>query len=114
MCSLCAALGGSRFWADAAGHEAFSRDGGKLSIRAEREERVHLLGRIAAFYGVSIRDWGGSSYMLETESGQRANVYTLSGIWSQLEELSDQLCDPLDPALLGYLGAAPGTGRREP
>src|SRR5580698_5470054 len=67
MCSLCAALGGSRYWADAAGHEAFSRDGGKLSTRAERQERVRLLGRIAAFYGVSIRDWGGSSYMLETQ-----------------------------------------------
>ena len=114
MCSLCAALGASRYWADAAGHEAFSRDGGKLSTRAERQERVRLLGRIAAFYGVSIRDWGGSSYMLETQSGQRANVYTLSGIWSQLEELSDRLSDPLEPALLSYLGAARGTARREP
>jgi hypothetical protein len=54
---------------------------------------------------VSIRDWGGSSYMLETQSGQRANVYTLSGIWSQLEELSHQPCNPLEPALLSYLGA---------
>jgi hypothetical protein len=114
MCSLCAALGGSRFWVDAAGHEAFSRDGGKLSIRAEREERVRLLGRIAAFYGVSIRDWGGSSYMLETQSGRRANVYTLSGIWSQLEELSDKPCDPLEPALLSYLDAAQCTGRHDP
>jgi hypothetical protein len=103
VCSLCAALGGSRFWADAAGHESFSRDGGKLSIRAERQERVRILSRIAAFYGVSIRDWGGSSYMLESESGRRANVYTLNGIWSQLEELSDKPCDPLEPALLSTL-----------
>jgi hypothetical protein len=64
---------------------------------------VRILGRIAAFYAVSIRDWGGSSYMLETQSGRRANVYTLSGIWSQLEELTGKPCDPLEPALLSCL-----------
>jgi len=113
MCALCAALGGSRFWTDAAGHEAFSRDGGKLSIRAERQERVRLLNSIAAFYAVSIRDWGGSSYMLENESGQRANVYNLNGIWSQLEELGGKACDPLEPGLLSYLAATQGADRSE-
>jgi hypothetical protein len=112
MCSLCAALGGSRYWTDAAGHEAFSH-GGKVTIRAEREERVRLLNRIVGFYGLAVRDWGGSSYVLESASGQRSNVYTLSGIWSQLDEAIGKPCDPLDPALLEYLSAAEGYGSHE-
>ncbi|MFG1294243.1 hypothetical protein [Xanthobacter variabilis] len=103
MCSLCAALGGSRYWTDAAGREAFSRGGHKVTLREERERRVAFLDRMLAHYGLSIRDWGGNSYVLMDRRGRRENVYNLAGIWALVDTMAATECDPLDPALLARL-----------
>lgn len=106
MCSLCAALGGSRYWTDAAGNTAFSHDGRKVTLRAERMRRVAFLDLILGHYGLSVRDWGGNSYVLMDRRGRRENVYNLAGIWTLVDEMSAADCDPLDPELLARLQAA--------
>lgn len=103
MCSLCAGLGGSRYWTDAAGQDAFRRHGRKVTLRSEREERVRLLDRVLGVYGVTIKDWGGNSYLLEDSQGRRQNVYNLAGIWEVLDRMTGRPCDPLDPVLLEHL-----------
>ena len=106
MCSLCAALGASRFWTDAAGHGAFRHNGGKLTLRHEREARVALLNRLLAPFGLRIRDWGGNSYVLQNHDGRRQNVYNLNGIWAAVDALIPGGCDPLDPRFLDTLSKA--------
>ncbi len=96
MCSLCAALGAGRDWTDAAGREEFRRHGGKVNLRNEREARVALLDRLLGAYGITVKDWGGNSYVLENRDGQRRNVYNLGGIWAAMETLRGKACDPLD------------------
>jgi hypothetical protein len=106
VCGLCAALGASRNWTDAAGHDAFRRHGGKVTVRQEREARVALLNLLLAPSGLHIRDWGGNSYMLESRDGRRENVYNLNGIWAAVDALIPGGCDPLDPRLLDTLAKA--------
>ncbi len=103
MCSLCAALGGSRYWTDEAGHASFVKTGKGLSLREERGRRVALLNAVLAHYGMTIADWGGNSYVLAETAGRSANVYTLNGIWTEADNLSDNVCDPLDPGLIEHL-----------
>lgn len=105
MCSLCAALGGSRYWTDAAGRDAFAGDGRKVTLRAERERRVAFLDRLLGHYGLSIRDFGGNSYVLMDRRGRRENVYNLAGMWPQVEAMAATQVDPLDAALLERLAA---------
>jgi hypothetical protein len=103
MCSLCAALGASRHWTDAAGHDGFRARGGKVTVRAEREQRVAILNRILNARGLTIADWGGNSFILEDQTGRRRNIYNLAGIWAQVHDLSGEAMDPLEPALLAAI-----------
>ena len=109
MCSLCAALGASRNWTDAAGHDAFRRHGGKLTERAEREERVAILNRLLSARGITIADWGGNSFMLQNQTGRRENVYNLAGIWTHVQGMLGNALDPLAPELLAALESARST-----
>lgn len=103
MCSLCSALGASRYWTDAAGHSAFRRNGGKVTRRQEREARVALLNQMLVPSGVCIKDWGGNSYLLQTRDGRRQNVYNLNGIWAAVETLTSGKIDPLEQHFIDTL-----------
>lgn len=108
MCSLCAALGGSRNWTDAAGQAAFAKTGRTVTLREERARRVALLNVVLARYKLTISDWGGNSYVLCDFSGRTANMYTLGGIWADADRLASEPCDPLDPDLIASLDALAG------
>ena len=100
MCGLCAALGSSKDWTDAAGRPEFERTGRKVTRRAEREERVMMVNCVLRYYGLELADWGGNSYVLSNSAGRSENIYNLAGIWAASERLIDGGCDPLDPGLL--------------
>jgi len=112
MCSLCAALGGSRYWTDAAGHDEFRHNGGKVTLRVEREKRVNFLNHILAISGLSISDWGGNSYVLEDGNGRRENVYNLAGIWDAVDEMVTTPCDPLDADFLEKMTVVAGSEKK--
>lgn len=113
MCSLCAALGGSRSWTDAAGKAVFAQGGRAITTRDERGRRVALLNSVLGYYGLQVSDWGGNSYVMTNAAGQSANMYSLGGIWADADRLASQPCDPLDEELiarLDTLGTAGGAG----
>ena len=112
MCSLCAALGGSRYWTDAAGDSAFETGGRKISLGEERSRRVALLNTILAFYDLSISDWGGNSYVLQNAQGRTLNMYNLAGIWADVDRMAERPCDPLDPALIARIAQMPDRAPR--
>jgi hypothetical protein len=109
MCSLCAVLGSSRAWTDAAGRSEFAPAGHRITRRHEREQRVAFLNRVLHYYQLQIQDWGGHSYVVTNAQGKSANVYTLQGVWAAAERLVDgHGCDPLDVELLAALEARDG------
>jgi hypothetical protein len=111
MCSLCSALGGSRYWTDSAGQEAFASEGGRrVSLMAERRQRVALLNVILDSYSVSVSDWGGSSYVVRCGDGRSCDVHSLIEIWTGVDGLVGQAVDPLDPVLVERLAGVSGEG----
>ncbi|MGE3711882.1 MAG: hypothetical protein AB7G35_19735 [Hyphomicrobiaceae bacterium] len=88
---------------DAAGRPEFERAGHKVTLRAERASRVRLLNRILAVSSLSVRDWGGNSYVLSNASGKTRNIYGLSALWSAADEIGGSTCDPLDPIFVTTL-----------
>ncbi len=106
MCALCGVLGGSDHWTDAAGRPGvFTRTADPLARRRERARRVALANRILAEYQMTISDWQGTAFVLSTATGKCELVDNLAHLWSVAERLAGRPCDPLDPALLGRLGA---------
>lgn len=103
MCSLCAVMGGSTHWTDAAGRSEFERSGLKVTRRAEREWRVSLLNAVLSVRGVKVLDWGGNSYVLEGTTGKSRNAYTINAIWQAADDLITTPVDPLDQEFLDQL-----------
>lgn len=105
MCSLCAVVGSGSFWTDAAAHPEFEASGERMTHRQERARRVHLVNLILREFGLTLSDWSGSAYIVESNNGPSEIVYHLNGIWSAAERLTGKPCDPLDAGLLAKLGA---------
>jgi hypothetical protein len=103
MCGLCGVLGSGEYWTDAAGRSEFEAAGRKVVRRHERSQRVALVDAVLKPYGLSIRDWGGNSYVLRSASGDTRNVYNLAGVWSAADELAETAVDPLSEPLLREL-----------
>jgi|SRR5580658_9439028 hypothetical protein len=95
---MCAALGGSRYWTDLAGKDAFSQNGRPVSLMAERSARVALINDLVASSGVRIQDLAGSSYVVVNAAGESRNAYSLGELWQAVEEVSHRPFDPLDLA----------------
>ena len=107
MCALCGVLGGSDHWTDAAARPGvFTRNVDSLQRRRERFARVAAAQRVLAFYGLTLSDWQGTSFVLSTMTGKTELVDNLTHLWAAAEKLIRRPCDPLDPALLARMEAA--------
>ena len=102
MCGLCGALGSNQYWTDAAGSSGFQSNGATIARRDGRRQRLSLINRLLNSRKLRIRDWGGNSYVLEDERGNKVdNVYNLAGIWTAVDlHTVGKLIDPLSAELL--------------
>jgi len=106
MCSLCGVLGGNEHWADATARDGvYTRNADPMHRRRERASRVRLANRVLKFYGLSLSDWQGSSFLLSTLTGKSEIVEDLGHLWASAEVLSGHLCDPLAPDFLAQMEA---------
>lgn len=103
MCGLCAALNASNGWNDVAGKSEFAVNGRPMTRREERDFLVGIVNRTLAHYGISVNDWGGSSYVVTNRDGKSANVFNLSGVWNAADAVAALPTDPLDENLLNSL-----------
>lgn len=71
----------------------------------DRLKRVRLANDLLVLYGLSLRDWQGSKYLLSDKKGRSVLVQHLGELWAKAEELLDSRIDILDPALLARLEA---------
>ena len=106
MCSLCGILGGAEHWTDAPPREGvYSQAADPMRRRRNRAERVQIINRVLAYYGMRLADWQGASFVLSTLTGKSEIVEDLGHLWPIAERLSGRLCDPLAPDLLARLEA---------
>jgi hypothetical protein len=109
MCSLCGILGGAEHWTDAAPRESvYTQTADPTRRRRSRAERVQVINRALAHYGMRLADWQGASFVLSTLTGKSEIVEDLGHLWPIAERLSGRLCDPLEPDLLARLEAERG------
>ncbi|HEY0792695.1 MAG TPA: hypothetical protein VGD78_16655 [Chthoniobacterales bacterium] len=97
MCGLCGLLGGESSWT------APVRS--TLPARQERLERVRQVNRILRYYGLNLRDFQGSAYVLANRTGRSEMVGDLGEIWPLAEKMAGRPLDPFDPELLQMLQA---------
>ena len=90
MCALCGVLL-SDHWAEQGGG------------RRRRIERVRLVNRILAHFGLRLDDWAGRTYVLRDRKGRSEVVPDLGTLWQAAARLAGRPLDPLDPGLLDAL-----------
>ena len=109
MCILCGQLLTHVHWAD---RRSLEGDGDRRITaggpegrqrRRERNQRVRLLKILLGYYGLSIDQWSGMSYLLSNRKGKSTMIDDLGALWPAAEELAGRRLDPLDPGFLEAL-----------
>jgi hypothetical protein len=104
MCGLCGVLGSKGHWSDSATAPAVFANRTEPHTRArERQARTRLLNAVLKYYGIVVRDWSGSSYLLTSLTGRTAIVDTIADLWPAAERLAGRPIDPLDERYLAAL-----------
>ena len=106
MCALCGVLSGAGHWTDAPARPGvFTRNVDSLQRRRERIHRAACARTVLGYYGLTLSDWQGTSYVLSTATGKTEIVDNPTHLWAAAEKLIGRPCDPLDPALVRRLEA---------
>jgi hypothetical protein len=82
--------------------------------RRDRYQRLRVLNRVLAPYGLQLADWQSRSYMLSDRKGKTVLVQDLGALWPAAQQLAGRRLDPLDPWLLEALHQPCGTGESTP
>jgi len=99
MCGLCGLLGTEGDW--------LSSIGSALPKRQQRLSRIAQANRILSFFRLTLEDFEGVSYVLTSPTGRREMFADFGQLWRMAETLAGRPVDPLDPALLAWLGSIP-------
>ncbi len=67
--------------------------------RRDRAHRAAVTNEVLAYYGLRVRDWAGSKYLLSDGKGNSQIVQDLGALWPAAEKILGRPLDPLDPAL---------------
>lgn len=106
MCGFCGLVGGAEHWSEM--RQVPLPDDDPLMQGSRVRERLHriaLLDRVTRHYGVRVRDWAGSSLVLEHATGEAIVIEQLAQLWPEVERLAKLRCDPLSPTLLAFLSS---------
>nr|QGT50095.1 hypothetical protein Helico4rc_2150 [uncultured Helicobacter sp.] len=106
MCILCGEILSTFHWSDARFKEESS-----LVIAGEHQrermrlrlKKVAIINDILAFYGLSLKDWQGSKYLLSNKKGGFVIVNDLGDLWIKANELEGFPLDAIDENLLNFL-----------
>ncbi|MBQ3105402.1 MAG: hypothetical protein IJC59_06030 [Lachnospiraceae bacterium] len=74
------------------------RDRMRLRLR-----RVAIANKILEYYGLTLKEWQGSRYMLFSKKGISEVIYDLGGMWDKASKMAHKTVDPLDPDFLRSL-----------
>ncbi|RDU69763.1 hypothetical protein CQA66_08855 [Helicobacter aurati] len=110
MCVLCGEMMSSFHWSDTKRDETTSIVSGEEQKQRMRSrlKRVKILNHILEFYGLKLKEWQGSKYILSNKKGRDVIVNDLGDLWQKVEELEKIMPDALNPSLLRFLEAKNG------
>lgn len=111
MCVLCGEMVVSMHWS-----EGVREEGCKEVVVGElqrerlrnRLQKVRIAQNILRFYGLSLKEWQGSKFVLSDAKGQSAIVPNLGALWEEAAKMAKRQIDVLDPNLLAYLRSQNG------
>ncbi len=110
MCILCGELIMNVHWTDKPLHDAEYSQQTKIvagsqqrSRMRQRIRRATITNKILNYYGLSIKEWNGSSFMLFDKKGSSKMVYDLGDMWNVAANMSNSTLDPLNKDFLEYL-----------
>ena len=104
MCGFCALMPGAEHWSEVGSAAPAQGDPSSQGSRQrDRLHRIALLNRITRHYGIAVRDWAGTSWIVSHATGETAVIDRLADLWPTVERLARRRCDPLSPALIASL-----------
>jgi len=106
MCILCGEMISSFHWSDVRFNEKNSLiTAGQYSKERmySRHKRIKILSKILEFYGLEIKDWQGSKYLLSNKKGRNIIINDLGDLWHKATLLQTIEFDALDMDLLRFL-----------
>ncbi len=102
MCGMCGLWGGTDHWSNPARLPGAERGVNTTRARALQAGVVSSFTRAG---GVTVRDWGQASWVVENFSGGTEIVDSLGSVWPAVEKLTGRRLDPLSPEFLQLLEA---------
>ena len=93
MCSLCSAVAPDH-WSE------------QNSTVRLRTARVRLANRVLGHFGLTVRDWAGSMYIVGDAKGKTTVARDLGSVWLAAERTLGRPLSPLDPELVAALGGS--------
>ena len=69
----------------------------------DRINRAAIVNKVLRQYGLQVRDWSGSKYLLRDGKGRTEIVQDLGALWPAAQRLAGRPLDPLDPTLHALL-----------
>ncbi len=108
MCVLCGELLTKLHWTDQSIH---ANEDNVVMVGGDRQRenmrnrlaRVAVINAICRYYGLEVKDWSGTKYIVSDRKGNAKIVQDLGEVWVAVEELIHRPADPLDPGLIAYL-----------
>lgn len=112
MCGLCGVWRGKAHWsARAQNPKVFAASANAPRLLRERFQQMAFVNRVVRPFGVTVRDWEGVQWIVDSVNGGSEVVTDIAAIWPAVERLSRRKLDPLSSPLLGAFSGA--TGSRE-
>ena len=107
MCLLCGEFVSGAQWTDRhVKDRARARGTDDGGYTRDRAHRAALANEVLKHYGLGVKDWGGSEYVLTDGKGASRLVADLGSLWPEAVKLAGRPFNPLDPGLGERLRAA--------
>lgn len=105
MCVLCGEFIEQIHWTDMERQHLETVVAGAHQRERKRSRllRTKICNDIFESYGLKLREWNNSKFILSNKTGKMSVVHDLGQIWKEAEKFAGRPIDPLDPSLLENL-----------
>lgn len=105
MCVLCGELITNIHWSEGVSSdekEVVVGDRQRDRMR-QRLQKVQVVNKVLSFYGLQLKEWNASKFVLSDKKGNTKIINHLGELWERADSLTSKDIDVLDTKLLGFL-----------
>lgn len=105
MCVLCGELITNIHWSEGVSSdekEVVVGDKQRDRMR-QRLQKVQVVNKVLSFYGLQLKEWNASKFVLSDKKGNTKIINHLGELWERADSLTSKDIDVLDAKLLGFL-----------